>query len=262
MFSLKGKNALVTGATGFLGRYFCEALASFGANVAVADLDEAICKELSLKLSKKHKIKAVGIGCDVSDERGVRSMAEKAEKAVGDLDILHNNAATKLDRPSDFYKSEEDCDLKSWRGVMAVNLDGMFLVAREAGGRMARRGRGSIIQTASIYGLVAPDPRIYPDPRAMSAPAVYTVSKAGVIGLTKHLAAVWGPKGVRVNALVPGGVENGQDKTFIHNYSRRVPMERMGRPEEMAGALVFLASDASSYMTGQCLVVDGGLSAW
>jgi NAD(P)-dependent dehydrogenase (short-subunit alcohol dehydrogenase family) len=149
---------------------------------------------------------------------------------------------------------------------MAVNLDGMFLVAREIGQRMARRGGGSIIQTASIYGALAPDQRIYEGSeylgRPINTPPVYSASKAGVIGLTRHLAAYWADKGVRVNAITPGGVESGQNDTFQRRYAARVPMGRMARRDEMVGALIFLASDASSYITGQNIMVDGGLSAW
>ncbi|MBI4432076.1 MAG: SDR family oxidoreductase [Candidatus Omnitrophica bacterium] len=262
LFDLSKKNAVVTGGSGFLGRYFCRALADYGANVAIVDVDEAVCKKFALEIAGKYEVKAVGIGCDVSDPQSVRRMVSLAEKTLGPISILHNNAATKLKHSSDFYKNAAGMDLSSWREVMAVNLDGMFLVAQTVGGRMARHQGGSIIQTASIYGLMAPDQRIYPKPRELSAPAVYTASKAGVIGLTKHLAADWASKNIRVNAIVPGGVENGQDKTFIQNYSRRVPMGRMAKPNEMTGALIFLASDASSYVTGQCLVVDGGLSVW
>jgi NAD(P)-dependent dehydrogenase (short-subunit alcohol dehydrogenase family) len=149
---------------------------------------------------------------------------------------------------------------------MAVNLDAMFLVAREVGSLMASRRRGSIIQTASIYGVVAPDPRIYEGSqylgRAMSTPPAYSASKAAVIGLTRHLAAYWGPSNVRVNAITPGGVESGQNEAFKTRYSARVPLGRMAEADEMVGALIFLASDASSYVTGQNIVVDGGLTVW
>jgi NAD(P)-dependent dehydrogenase (short-subunit alcohol dehydrogenase family) len=149
---------------------------------------------------------------------------------------------------------------------MAVNLDAMFLVAQEAGRRMIPRRRGSIIQTASIYGIMGPDPRIYEGSSYLGGPirnpAVYSASKAGVVGLTRHLATVWAPHAIRVNALTPGGVSSGQNSVFSDKYAARVPLGRMARAEEMVGALVFLASDASSYITGQNIVVDGGLSAW
>ena len=149
---------------------------------------------------------------------------------------------------------------------MAVNLDGMFNAAQVFGGRMAERGYGAIVQTASIYGLMAPDQRIYEGSeylgRAINTPAVYTASKAGVIGLTKHLATYWAAKGVRVNTLTPGGVESGQNETFKARYSARIPLGRMAKADEMVGTMLFLVSDAASYVTGQNIAVDGGLSAW
>jgi NAD(P)-dependent dehydrogenase (short-subunit alcohol dehydrogenase family) len=150
---------------------------------------------------------------------------------------------------------------------MSVNVDGMFLVAQAVGRQMQKQGTGgSIVQTASIYGIVSSDKRIYEGSfylgRQISNPAVYSTSKAAVVGLTKYLAANWGDSGIRVNALVPAGVESGQNDTFKARYSARVPLGRMAKPDEMVGALVYLASDASSYVTGHCLVVDGGLSAW
>jgi NAD(P)-dependent dehydrogenase (short-subunit alcohol dehydrogenase family) len=149
---------------------------------------------------------------------------------------------------------------------MAVNLDGMFLVARTIGAGMAMRGKGTIIQTASIYGVVGPDQRIYEGSeylgRAINTPPVYSASKAGIIGLTRYLATYWGAAGVRVNTLTPGGVESGQNVEFTRRYSERVPVGRMARADEMVSALIFLASDASSYVTGQNIIVDGGLSAW
>ena len=151
--------------------------------------------------------------------------------------------------------------------MMAVNLDGMFLVAQAVGAAMSRqRIGGSIIQTSSIYGIMAPDQRIYRGSRyrgrTINTPAVYSASKAGVIGLTQHLATYWAKDNIRVNALVPGGVESGQNAKFKRRYSLRVPMMRMARADELIGALIFLASDASSYTTGQNITIDGGLAAW
>jgi len=193
-------------------------------------------------------------------------MVERVEKDLGPIDVLHNNAASKTGRPEDFFAPLEDYSLQTWREVMAVNIDAMFLVAQAVGSRMAERGCGSIIQTASIYGLLAPDQRIYEgsvyEGRAINTPPVYSASKAAVIGLTRHLATFWATRGVRVNTLTPGGVESGQNPTFQTRYADRVPLGRMAKAEEMVAALVFLASDGSSYVTGQNIVVDGGLSAW
>jgi NAD(P)-dependent dehydrogenase (short-subunit alcohol dehydrogenase family) len=150
---------------------------------------------------------------------------------------------------------------------MSVNVDGMFLVAQAVGRKMIEQGTGgSIIQTSSIYGILAPDKRIYEGSfylgRQIGTPAVYSTSKSAVVGLTRHLAAYWADKGIRVNTLTPGGVESGQNETFKERYSARIPLGRMAQGEEMVGALIFLASEASSYITGQNIVVDGGLSIW
>lgn len=267
LFSLKGKTALVTGGSGLLGSRFSHALASQGAKVAVVDVDRKAAERLAVSIRKEHRTEACGIGCDVSDPASVRSMLRSSEKALGPADILLNNAASKSKDLQAFFEPFETYSLTQWRKVSGVNLDGMFLVAQAVGAAMLRRGKGgSIIQTASIYGLLAPDQRIYEGSRyldrSINTPAVYTATKAGVIGLTKHLAALWAEKGIRVNTLIPGGVESGQNETFVRRYSARVPMGRMARPDEMCGAVVFLASDASSYVTGQSLAVDGGLSVW
>lgn len=267
IFDLKGRTAIVTGGVGILGKHFCEALASFGANVVVVDQVESACLKFAAFLKKKYRVHTKGIECDVSDPSAVKAMVAQVVSRFGKIHILHNNAATKTDDIDAFFAPTEAYSLKEWRKVMAVNLDGMFLVAQAVGAQMARQKTGgSIIQTASIYGIVAPDPRIYEGSRymgrAINTPAVYSASKAGVVGLTKYLAAYWAPKNIRVNTLVPGGVKSGQNANFTKRYSARVPMGRMARACEMVGALIYLASDASGYVTGQTLVVDGGLSAW
>ena len=266
LFDLSGRVAVVTGGVGILGRRFCAALADAGAGVAVVDLNDDECESFASELSGTFGVPCVGIAADISDPDSVRDMADRVEDGVGDVSILHNNAASKGGDPSAFFDSVEDFGLDVWREVMGVNLDGQFLVAREFGGRMAKRSGGSIIQTASIYGVMAPDHRIYDgslyEGIPISTPAVYSASKAGVIGLSRYLATYWADKGVRVNVLTPGGVESGQNDVFQRRYSDRVPLKRMARADEMAGALLFLASDASSYVTGQNIIVDGGLSAW
>lgn len=265
-FDLTGRVAVVTGGAGILGRHFVSALADHGAAIAVADLDQTAADAVATDISERFGVKTIGVATDVSDTSSVSSMADRVEARLGPIDILHNNAASKGSSLQEFFAPVESYSLATWREIMAVNLDGMFLVAREIGARMAARRKGSIIQTASIYGVMAPDQRIYEGSsymgRAINTPPIYSASKAGVIGLTQYLATYWADKGVRVNTLTPGGVESGQNDEFRRRYSARVPMGRMAKPEEIASALVFLASDASSYLTGQNIIVDGGLSAW
>jgi NAD(P)-dependent dehydrogenase (short-subunit alcohol dehydrogenase family) len=257
LFDLTGKVAIVTGGAGILGRGFCEGLATHGAKVAMVDLKAESTDNKNIK----------GFACDVSNPDSVAAMVADVVKEFGQIDILHNNAASKSDDLKAFFAPFEEYALSEWRKIMSVNLDGMFLVAQAVGKQMVAQGQGgSIIQTASIYGVVAPDNRIYEGSEYMgmqiNTPAVYAASKAGVIGLTRYLSTYWADKGIRVNTLTPGGVESGQNDTFKAKYSARIPLGRMAEKMDMVGALVYLASDASAYMTGQNLIVDGGLTAW
>jgi NAD(P)-dependent dehydrogenase (short-subunit alcohol dehydrogenase family) len=266
LFDLTGRVAVVTGGAGILGKHFVAALADHGASVAVVDLDQAKVDEVARQLQENYGVPTRGVVADITDQRSVSDMVAQVEGSLGPIEILHNNAATKGSSLDAFFEPVASFGLDTWREIMAVNLDGLFLVAQAVGSRMAERGRGSIIQTASIYGSMAPDQRIYEGSlymgRPINTPPVYAASKAGIIGLTQYLATYWAARGVRVNALTPGGVESGQNDVFRQRYSARVPLGRMANPDEMVSALVFLASDASSYITGQNLMVDGGLSAW
>ena len=266
-YSLKGKSAIVTGGLGLLGKRFCSGLAEFGASVAVIDLNETQARKFASELKRKYRVGAIGAGCDVASPSQVRVMVERVQDAFGEINVLHNNAATQSPNPDRYFAPFEKYSLNEWRRVMSVNLDGMFLVAQAVGNQMVKQKTGgSIIQTASIYGLMAPDQRIYEGgptlSRRINSPGVYAASKGAVIALTKYLAAYWAPQKIRVNTLTPGGVESGQNRKFKKLYSHRVPLGRMAYPDEIVGALIYLASDASSYVTGQNLIVDGGLSAW
>jgi len=266
-FRLDGKNAVVTGAAGILGRPFCEGLAEFGGNVAVVDLDQDACQKFAGELEARYGIRAIGIGCDITDPVAVEAMAASAESAFGEIHVLHNNVGGKTPDLDAYFAAFEDYSLNEWRRVMAVNLDGVFLVDQAIGRRMVKQGKGgSVIHVASIYGAMAPDQRIYEGSeylgRAINTPAIYSASKAGIIGLTQYLATYWADKGIRVNCISPGGAESGQNDEFRRRYAARIPLGRMAKREEMVNALVWLASDASSYVTGQNIMVDGGLSAW
>lgn len=267
LFDLQGRVAIVTGGTGILGQNFCRALAEYGAQVVVADLDGNTAQTLADRLEKDTGSTCLGVGCDVSDESSVETLAERACQAFGRIDVLLNNAASKSDDLKAFFAPVETYSLKEWRRIMAVNLDGVFLVSQAVGRRMIEQGEGgSIIQTGSIYGQLGVDPRIYEGSEYMgvsiNTPPVYSASKAGVAGLTRHLATLWACHGIRVNTLVPGGVQSGQNDEFVARYAARVPLGRMGSGEDLVGAVLYLASDASRYVTGQALTVDGGLSAW
>ena len=260
--SLNNSVVLVTGGSGILGSAVVAELLSIGA--FVCSLDANSSKDLA-KLPNQQNL--VQYECDVSDSDQVHESIRKIEEDHGQIVGLHNNAATKTSDLGRFLQDVEEYDVHTWNEVMATNLLGMFLVAREAGQAMAQRGMGSIVQTASIYGAtMGPDQRIYEGSeylgRRLSSPVSYTVSKAGVHGLTNHLATYWGSQGVRVNTVTPGGIKSGQNKTFENQYSARVPLGRMATAEEVSHAVVFLLSDSASYITGQNLFVDGGLSAW
>ncbi len=266
-FSLKGKVAVITGGVGILGKPFCKGLAEFGANIAVVDLDAAKCEEFADELMKAHGIRAIGVACDITSPEAVANMVKTVVDAFGEINVLHNNAGGKSSNMDAYFAPFEEYSLDEWRNAMAVNIDGMFLVSQAVGKQMvAQKKGGSIIQTSSIYGAMAPDQRIYEGSfyyhRAINTPAVYSASKAAVIGLTRYLATYWADKKIRVNCISPGGVESGQNEEFKKRYSARIPLGRMAQSNEMVGALVYLASDASSYITGQNFMIDGGLSAW
>lgn len=268
-FSLKNKTALVTGALGLLGKNHCEALAEAGANVIVSDLNENECMNFANDLSERFNSKCSGMFLDITDINSVQEMRAYISKQYAILDVLVNNAGINdaVENSQGISESSEfeNYPLELWNRSLNVNLTGVFLTCQKLGGLMKESGRGSIINIASTYGIVAPDQSVYLRPdgsRGFIKSPSYPVTKAGVIMLTKYLSVYWASSGVRVNSLSPGGVMNGQEQYFVENYSRRTPLGRMSMPDDYKGALIFLASDASSYMTGANLVVDGGWTAW
>jgi NAD(P)-dependent dehydrogenase (short-subunit alcohol dehydrogenase family) len=267
LFDLKGKTAIVTGGVGILGRQFCSILAEFGANIAVVDIQYTKAKDFAAELEIKFGQKSAGFYCDVTNPESVDQMVKDVVAIFGEIHILHNNAAGKSKNLSQFFAPLEEYELDQWNQIMDINIGGMFLVSKYVGKVMVEQNKGgSIIQTSSIYGIMGPDNRIYEGSyyleHQINTPAVYAASKSAVVGLTKYLATYWASNKIRVNTITPGGVESGQNDIFIQKYSNRVPLLRMGKPYEIAGALIYLASDASSYVTGQNMVVDGGLSVW
>ena len=264
-FRLDGRTVVVTGAAGILGRRFCTGYLDAGANLVALDVAQQPLDEAAQAFGGSGG-QVLALACDITDPTAVDRAITEAMGRFGALDVLHNNAAGKSRDVRAFFAPFEDYKLETWREVMAVNIDGMFLMAQRVGREMRKRNRGAVIQTASIYGLVGPDDSIYEGSDYLggpiNTPAVYAASKAAVIGLTRYLATHWAKHGIRVNCLVPGGVESGQNPEFSCRYSARAPLGRMARDEEMVPAALYLASDASSYVTGQVLAVDGGWTAW
>ena len=263
--TLKGKVSLVTGATGLLGKEHCRALVEAGAAVVVADLDGGLCEKFAGELGPN----AMGLTLDVTSQGSLKDGLGAVLGRFGRLDVLVNNAAIndKFEDPNLALdqSSFEHYPEAMWRKMIDVNVTGTFLCSQILGAQMARQGGGSIVNIASTYGLVAPDQALYRRPdgtQAFYKSAAYPATKGAVIAFTRFLATYWGAKGVRANSLCPGGVENSQDEFFVKQYSNRTPLGRMARPGDYRGALVFLASDASAYMTGANLVVDGGWTAW
>jgi 2-deoxy-D-gluconate 3-dehydrogenase len=253
-----------------LGRQYIRTLLSAGANVVVADLDgNAAAREAAAAVEEVGG-QAIGIAVNVAIPDDVNRMVEAAMVRWNRLDILINNAA--IDPKADasvaakLANTFEDFPLAIWKQSLDVNLTGAFLCAQAAGKVMVQAGRGVMVNVSSTYGVVAPDQRLYQRDgeaeQTLFKPASYAVTKAGIAHFTRYLAAYWGASGIRVNTLTPHGIFNAQDEQFLKRYNERTPMGRMARLDEMNGPLLFLVSDASSYMTGANLIVDGGWTAW
>jgi 2-deoxy-D-gluconate 3-dehydrogenase len=266
-FGMKNQAAIVTGGAGLLGRQFSRTLAEAGAGVVVADLfgEKAEAVAASLRLDG---YQVIGVQVDVTDAQSVKAMVAAAEKEYGRLDAIVNSAAMdpKFDSEHAGQHSNnfEDYPVDAFRSALDVNLTGMFLCAQAAVQPMIKQQKGSIINICSTYGLVGPDQRLYEreGQPPQFKPVFYSVTKAGVLGLTRYLATYYAGTQIRTNALTPGGVYNNHDEIFTQRYSARTVLGRMADQDEMNGAVLFLASDASTYMTGANLVVDGGWTAW
>ena len=264
LFNLEGRVAIVTGGLGLIGKYHCRALAEAGATVIIADMDKFKAEEFAFELGND----SIGGEMDVTNPDSIKDARNHIIKKYGRIDILVNNAAINdmFENPAAALEQSmfENYPLEMWKKMLDVNLTGVFLCSQIFGTEMARQKKGSIINVASTYGIVGPDQSIYKDDNGeqtfYKSPA-YPATKGGIIAFTKFLASYWGEKGVRVNTLSPGGVENSQKEFFIKNYSSKTPLGKMAAPYDYKGALVFLASDASAYMTGANLIVDGGWTA-
>lgn len=249
LFGLKGKTALVTGAAGLLGREIAKGLIDLGATVYASDI------AASDKIDKKARF----IDLDITNEQSMNSVMDSIVKQSGGIDVLVNSA---YPRTKDWGAKFEDIKFDSWRQNTDMHLGGYFLSSRAAAERMkAQKNGGSIINLASIYGTVAPDFSIY-EGTQMTMPAAYAAIKAGIIAMTRYIATYYGRYNVRANCVSPGGIYDGQSEAFVKRYNAKTPLCRMGRPDEVIGAVVFLASGASSYVTGENIMIDGGWAAW
>ena len=269
-FDLSDRVVIIVGGAGVLGEEYAHAMAQARARVVVADLDLKRAEEVACAVSQQTGVAAKAVHVDVTDKPSVVRMTQQVLDSYGRIDGLVNNAA--VDPKFDCQNAQqhtntfEDYPLDLWNQGLVVNLTGMFLCAQAIAPIMLAQGRGVIVNVSSTYGLVGPDQRLYQSEDLSTLrtfkPVSYSVTKSAVIGLTRYLATYWAGKGIRVNTLSPGGVFNDHDDGFARRYSDRTPLGRMANKSEYNGALLFLLSDASSYMTGANLVIDGGWTTW
>ena len=271
-FNLKGNTALITGGAGFLGQNFAEALLEHNCNVIISDVSEdALDKSCQYLQSMWPKDRVHSVVIDVTSEKSIVSASQSLESSGFNVDILINNAAInpKVNQDGGMTNSSrlENFNLESWNLEMSVGLTGAFLCTKVFGQKMANSRYGNIINIASDLGVIAPYQSLYedsslPENQQSKKPVTYSVIKHGIIGLTKYTATYWADKNVRCNALSPGGVFNNQDPNFLQKVSKLIPLQRMCNADELKGAMQYLCSDASSYLNGHNLIVDGGRSIW
>jgi len=274
MFNLKDKVILVVGGRGYLGRDFCYYLNKQNGTVISADQKKTSSAALKSK-DKKSQIGIIQVDIDVTKEESVSKLVNKIVKDYGKIDVL---VFSVTDKPKDFYLPFTECSLAGWQSVIHTELDGAFLLAKKVGKIMEEQMSGSIIFLSSIYGVVGNDQRIYKGSnldglysnqetknvdKQIYSHSVYSAVKGGIISLTRYLAAYWGDKNIRVNCVSPGGIDHeGENKKFVKKYSAKVPLGRKSKLNEISPSIVYLASDESSYVTGQNFIIDGGWTAW
>ena len=269
MFSLEDRTVLLIGGAGKMGKEFTNILRKAGANICIADISIEKCREVLDQLPANSKEHCVSVKCDSSDPENVDSAINKTVETFGGLDVLIYNVMAK---PVGYYAPLDQYSEDTWNQVIASNLSGAFFACSKAIEHLKLSKSGSIILTSSTYGLVGPDNRLYEGLSAQSnlydqkfplnTPLAYSTSKAGLLGIVKHMAPVLGEHGIRINALIPGGVFDGHSNIFEERYSQRTVLGRMATWTDYNGAVLFLSSDASRYMTGANLVIDGGWTAW
>lgn len=265
LFSVKGKVIAIIGATGILGRQYTEFLSSAGANVAIGDINNEGSRELAAKVRRQYKTDPMAYHIDISEEAQIKGYFMELMNKYGRLDVLINNVQTK---PEGFYAPFEKYSKETLSKVLEANLGGAVISSQQACLIFLKQGYGNIINISSTYGNIGADQRLYegvqniyfPD-APFSSPVSYAITKAGMINLTRYLASYYREKNIRVNCLTPGGVYDNHDEQFLKNYSYRTLLGRMADRNEYNGAILFLASEASSYMTGSNMIVDGGWTA-
>ncbi len=270
-FNLKNKVIIITGATGLLGIKHVEAIAENGGIPIILDIKEKQILSLTKHIQKKYNVKAMGLKVDITKEKDVINGCKKIIKKFGKIYGLVNNAANnpKIENQKDkSYSRLEKFPLNQWEKDIAVGLTGAWLCSKHFGSMIAKNiDGGSIVNISSDLGLIGPDQRIYlkkgnTNNKSPVKPVTYSVVKSGIIGLTRYLATYWADKNVRCNAICPGGVENNQPKEFLKLVKDKIPMGRLAKSNEYQGTLLWMLSDASSYLNGAIVPVDGGRTAW
>ncbi len=271
MFRLDGKIVVITGAAGFLGRMHSEAVASFGGIPILIDLEQSNVDDLANELNEKYNVTSCGYSVDITNEQNIKDNVKLITKDFGQIDCLINNAANNPKMEDDGqvnFSRLENFTLEAWNKDVSIGLTGTFLCAKYYGFQISKNPNGgSIVNISSDLGLIAPDQRLYAKKNVdlhlqPVKPVTYSVIKSGLIGLTRYLSTYWIDQNVRCNAICPGGVENGQPSDFLNEVSLRIPMKRLAKSHEYQGTLVWMLSDASSYLNGAIVPVDGGRTAW
>ncbi len=269
LFDMQGRVGVIMGGAGKMGREFAQTLANAGATVVIADIDKDKTVAAAESLSQNTSGTIVGMACDVSKEEQINGLFKSVYDSYGRINFLVYNVMAK---PDGYYTAIDNYDIDTWNAVLAGNMTGAFLCCREAARYMKSTGGGAMVLTSSVYGIVGPDQRIYDNCSPadniyggrypLNCPAAYSASKAGLLGVGRYFATLWAESGIRVNVLVPGGIFDGQESAFHDAYVERTPLGRMAVWSDFNGAILFLVSDASRYMTGTQIVIDGGWTAW